>query len=307
MATIPIFTLIGTFTPEDLLINRLFNIYLVELDMQRFKEEIESGSSEIIDLVQFHLSNEKKIIWSLKNLHSNNESNKKFFKEFYFFAYSLPGITLLQQGEELESELSNQRLEMVSLNHQSVNRSFSNLTSINFKGLPVLNIGLESNLNKEHSFVDFIKYFNSRVKTKLNDMKPIKRISTHAPQIPKRPQPFKQSSYESLSSSYLLSNYYNITNWNSVLKVTRQIHNRKAENSLKFYRNIVFMFNYSKYNISIDNLITLPILKTKNNPKMSIHVIYDSTKSLPEHIELDSQNKFGFYSLYSNHYMAVEF
>ncbi len=75
MATIPIFTLIGTFTPEDLLINRLFNIYLVELDMQRFKEEIESGSSEIIDLVQFHLSNEKKIIWSLKNLHSNNESN----------------------------------------------------------------------------------------------------------------------------------------------------------------------------------------------------------------------------------------
>ena len=305
-AAIPIFTLIGIFSPDDLLINRLFNIYHVELDMSHFKDGIESGSSQIIDLIRFHLSNEKKIIWSLKNLPSHDELNKNLLKEFYFLAYSLPGITLIRQGEELENELNNQRPEIFYWNNQSANRGFSNHT-VKFKNFPVLKIDLKSNLNKEHSLVNFIKNLNSRVKTKLNDMKPIKKISTHAPQIPKRPQPFKQSSYESLSDSYLLFDYYNITNWNSVLKVTRQIHNRKAESSLKFYRNIVFMFNYSKYNISIDNLIRLPILKSKQNPKMSIHVIYDSANSLPEYIELDSQNHFGFNSLYSNHYMAVEF
>ena len=257
-------------------------------------------------MIESYLNNDKKIIWSLKNLPLKNHD---LLKEFYLLIYSLPGITLISQGDELEkleNEISNET-EIFYWNNQDINRGFSNKTQLKFKNFPVLKTDLKSNLNKERSLVNFFKLFNSRIKLKLNDFKPVKTISTHPPQKPKRPQPFKFASYDSYSSSYLADNYYKITNWNSVLKVTRQIHNHKIENSLKFYRNVLFLFNFSKLNISIDHLITLPSSRNKRIPMSTIHVIYDSTYSMPEYIQLDEDNRFGLHRLLSNHYLAIEY
>lgn len=303
-ATIPVFTLIGNYSTDDLLLNKLLNIYHIELDALKFKNDIETNTTESLDFVETCLNlDEKKILWSLKNLPENdNEFKHDLLKEFYFLIYSLPGITLIKQGDELEND-STDHLEIFYWNNQEANHGFGNNSK--FFKLPFLKMDLKSNLNKQDSLVNFIRLFNTRVKTKLNDLKPAKKATTHMPAKPKAPPPFRNS-FDSMSQDYLLDNYYNVSVWKSVLKITRQIHNRKTENSFKFYRNALFLFNFSKLNISIDYLVSFS--QSRYNLRSTIHVLYDSSSLLPEYIRLDSQSLIGYqHRLYSRNYLILEF
>lgn len=295
-ASVPI-ALIANYSTDDSLLNKLFNILHVEIDVNRIKQDIETLQTESLDLIEFHLKNDKKILWSLINL---QRKDSDLVKEFYFMIYSLPGLCLIKQGDELENDPTD--IEIFYWNNQAINSGFSNNTQMKFKTIPSFKMDLKSNLNKQYSLVNFLKFLNKRIKMKLNDLKPIKKFTTHLPVVPKSPQPFKNS-FNSMSQRYLLDNYYNITNWKSVLKITRQIHNRRLDNSLRFYRNVLFLFNFSQLNISLDHLVDF----VPNMYSTTIHVLYDSTNLLPEYIKLDAQNHIGFHRLKAQHYLALEF
>ena len=110
-------------------------------------------------------------------------------------------------------------------------------------------------------------------------------------------------------------NYYDLKISNSIYKLTRQINNYQTKRkdstlyAIKFYRNVMFLFNFSEFNILLDQIIKISS-ESDNQAYLAhrtLHVIYDSTKSMPEYIKLDAPLNQAFYYVKPNSYLILEF
>jgi len=129
-------------------------------------------------------------------------------------------------------------------------------------------------------------------------------------------EPFRNS-FLSISDSYLSRDYYDLKMSNSIFKLTRQINNYKSKRkdyqmyAIKFYRNVMFLFNFSEFNILLDQLIKVSggddVDEESHLSHSTLHVIYDSTKSMPEYIKLDAPMNQAFYYVKPNSYLILEF
>ena len=127
-------------------------------------------------------------------------------------------------------------------------------------------------------------------------------------------EPFRNS-FLSISDSYLSKNYYELKIDNSLFKVTRQINNYKSKRkdytqyAIRFYRNVIFLINFSEFNILLDQLIKVSsaIDDQSQLTHSTLHVIYDSTKSMPEYIKLNAPMNQAFYYIKPNSYLILEF
>ena len=109
--------------------------------------------------------------------------------------------------------------------------------------------------------------------------------------------------------------YFDLKVSNSVFKLTRQINNYQSKRkdytayAIRFYRNVLFLFNFSEYNLSIDELIKMSS-ESENHSHLThstIHVVYDSTRLMPEYIKLGSPIIQAFYSVKPSSYLILEF
>jgi hypothetical protein len=381
--------LVGDYSIDDKLINHLFDLFRVDLNAVDLYNHIRSSSTSMIQTDQLptssnpfeiYISESKKIIWSfskLDHLPHKPQSRRSLLIGFYFLIYSLPGITLIRQGDELEYEqIWPRAFKLFRWNDLLQHSGFSNQTepiwwlssneeaSMNSSLFEVKNefsrkrsSSTQSLLNEygfdqpmalgdERSLINFIIYFNQRVKPKLmdtyNNRLPILH-TTPFPVRPKAPQPFANS-YNSISNNYIKEQVYNLTIINALYKVIRQINsaqaNKQAEMpasfALRFYRNVMFIINFSDVYFLIENLIqnTSPIeksympgsaqygnylseesgflsmLKVYNSQiqeHVPIHIIYDSSRELPEYIKFNKQNQQSAYILKPNQYIAIEY
>ena len=71
----------------------------------------------------------------------------------------------------------------------------------------------------------------------------------------------------------------------------------------------MFLFNFSEFNILLDQLIKVSGNDDEEShlSHSTLHVIYDSTKSMPEYIKLDAPMNQAFYYVKPNSYLILEF
>ena len=71
----------------------------------------------------------------------------------------------------------------------------------------------------------------------------------------------------------------------------------------------MFLFNFSEFNLSLDELIKASP-DNENHAHLiqsTIHIIYDSTKLMPEYIKLGLPINQAFYYVKPNSYLILEF
>ena len=335
ISIIPSFVLITDYFANDQIKKKLFDIYKVDLDAKEIYSELTNQSSTYLTQFKVYPDEKMKFIWSIKNLDNLPhlmQSRRSLLTTFYSMIYALPGQILIKQGEELEyGNASPNLIKLFRWNDLCLHSGFSNYTAHitwlspdnNFKNKTfnknsLLNDpGLDSQLaiEESYSFLNFIKFMNKRVKPKLNDLRPDDPVTTPLPIVPKGPQPFMHS-YKSLTDSYLANDIFKLDLFNSCLKITRKIDiysSKRKESSfysIKLYRNMIFLFNFSSKNIFIDKILNLPKNSEhtfEQTSQTQLHIIFDSSKTLPEYIQMDSINDLEFYSLKTGHYLVVEF
>lgn len=329
---IPFKVLIGDYLPNKTE-NSLYDIYHVRLNSVEMYQHLKQSR----DPFSSYLSLNKSVIWSLENfdgVEHNFRSRRDLLIGLYFLIYSLPGICLIKQSDELEYEKLWQKNPKIFrwddlLEHSGFSNISSNLNWLrSFEKQPQRNlirtssqsllnefgIDLKHALSDSNSLANFLIYFNQRVKQKLNDIRLVENYltTTAFPVLNVRLEPFKNS-FKSLSEFYLIKSYYGVENSNQVLKITRQINNySKKSHSAKFYRNVVFLMNLSARSIRLDQVISVPRINKRDlgrnqAPQIPIHVIFDSTKQFPEYIYLNSPKHESFYLLESNSYLCLEY
>ncbi len=274
-ASIPVFTLIGDFSHQNSGINQLFDMLRVSVNTTALLRSIHE--------LDTYLSSDKKVIWSLND---DVKSDRFNLKQSFCFLYSLPGFPLIRHAEEFN----------LIKNESNISKSY-----------------IESVLSDEDSIENFFRLFNEIVKPKLKDNKPDFSKTTTTTESPwttsnPRPEPFKNS-FKSVSEAYLTeTDIFNITvHFKSVLKVTRQINSCQTR-GFKFYRNVVFLFNFSPFNIPIDKLIQIPgNFRSAYTNRSPFHVLYDSSKTLPEFLKVDDRNNLGLDYLKKGQYLTLEF
>ena len=97
--------IIGDFVKEDPLKNFLYDIYRIDLNAVEIYNSLKVNTST--DTFDFYLNQDKKCLWSLENLDYlpyKIGSRRSLIIGFYSIIYSLPGMVLLKQGDELEYE-----------------------------------------------------------------------------------------------------------------------------------------------------------------------------------------------------------
>ncbi len=290
--------------------------------------EIVAGLERSFNPFESYINQEKTLIWSIdstvnySSLHKLQSTSESSILGYLFVLYSLPGIVSLRQGDELEYPRTQPSYPKIynwdnSLPHSGFSNSSETLWWIE-------NFSDRSNINKPHeklldsktalvnprSFLHFQAAFNMRVKPKLNDDLALMRQDKATPPmiiIPKAPEPFKNS-YNSLSSLYLAkSEVYDINVEHSVLKVRRKIKNGQSHSfySIRFYRNVLFLVNFGPTNIPLDRLVaSTGSISMLTGP---IHVIYDSCRSFPDYVHLNTPNYQAFYELKSNCFVSIEY
>ncbi len=273
-ALIPVFTLIGDFSHLNPDINQLYDMYRVNLNTTSLLDSF--GKLEV------YLKSGKKVIWALQDASSSEDF---YFKQSFCFMYSLPGFPLIRHGEEFTHPYS----------------------QLNFSESYI-----KSSLNDENSTMSLIRLFNQKIKPKLNDFKPeiIATTTTESPWTTPnpRPEPFKNS-FKSISDAYLEEkDIYKISvHFEKVLKITRQI-NTVQSRGFQFYRNVVFLFNFSPFNIPIEKLVQTPgNFRTSYKNRSPFHVLFDSSKILPEFLKVDDRDNLGLYNLKQGEHTVIEF
>ncbi len=291
--------LVGEHTNKSIT-NKLIDIYHVILNKNELLDQLNKTINPFDSYFSIENSN-KKYIWSLKKEENFNMNSSTI--QLYLMIYSLPGITLLKQGEEVGNE---------------------KITSWNGSFNSTDNYGkvLKLSMFDQNSFLNFIIQMNDKIKPKLNDdtdeLIKIRQTTTTTTLKPHGPEPHKNS-YFSLSSLYLKDDYLNFNLTKSFFKITRQNNKRFKINhsllSIKLYRNIIFLINFSSNDIFLDDLISLPVVNNNNlkdsygtySPQMPLHVMYDSSKLLPEYVDLNAPNSQPFYVLKSRNCIVLEY
>ncbi len=59
--------------------------------------------------------------------------------------------------------------------------------------------------------------------------------------------------------------------------------------------------------MAVDQLIKVNANFIKANKKLTIHVIFDSSRLLPEYLRFDAQNNLELYFLKANEFLVLEF
>lgn len=292
--------LVGELTNKTI-VNKLIDIYHVNLNKSDLLEQLINKTINPFDSYFSIENSNKKYIWSFKQDDKFNINNSTI--QLYLMIYSLPGITLLKQGEEVGN---------------------GNVTNWDgsFNVSNKYGADLKLSMMDQNSFLNFIIQMNDKIKPKLNDdtdqLIKIRQTTTTTTLKPHGPEPHKNS-YFSLSSFYLKDDYLNFNLTKSFFKITRQNNKRFKINhsllSIKLYRNIIFLINLSSNDIFLDDLITLPVVnndKLKDSygtyaPQMPLHIMYDSSKLLPEYVDLDAPNSQPFYVLKSKNCIVLEY
>ena len=288
-ALLPVFALIGDFSlANNSLTNRLFDLYRVHLNVLDIFNSLNNFTFDLqLDL---YLKDRKNIIWSLNTSSTfepnvSNSTADEWLSLQYFFLYSLPGFCLFRQGDELGSNSMNQTA------------SFS--------------------LSNKNSLINNLKLLNDRIKPKLNDITPPKPVRTTT-QVNRRPEPFANAGYIKTSDVYLVNDNYKISvEFGSVLKMIRQINNYQTRskyifNSVQFYRNVAFLFNFSDLDMPIDKVIRFSsgfIESTQRlMSKTTIHLVYDSARRLPEYLRFDLKNNaLDLYQIKARNMIVIEY
>ena len=356
--------LIGDFVENNNLKNTFYDIYRINLNAADIYYNLKQNFSK--NFFETYLRENKKYLWSLDNLdylpyHAG--SRRSLFVGFYSIIYSLPGMVLLRQGDELEYERkSDNYLKIYRWNDLENHSGFSVNFTDNLMWLRKNYLRQTQNITRGYgsstlsqsilnefgfdaitaqkdynSLWRFLVLLNTRVKPKLVDIRNENLFTTTMfPVKPKAPvsifelnylkvnkfliniiqikEPYRNS-FLSISDFYLTRNYYELKMSNSLFKLTRQINNYKSKRkdytsyAIRFFRNVVFLFNFSEFNILLDQIIKL----SPDNDDQSqlthstLHVIYDSTKSMPEYIKLDAPMNQAFYYVKPNSYLILEF
>lgn len=298
--------LIGDLT-ENSFLNSLFDIYRVRIETLNFNSS---------NPFEYYLNQEKNIIWSLENLDSFAKylpTRRENIKAIFFILYSLPGIVLIKQSDELEYEnVWQKNAKIFRWDDLSVHSGFSNLSqdlnwlkssnNLNFSYptssqslLKEFGIDLKHALNQPDSLLNFLRFLNLRIKKKLIDIRPQISFTKPYPILNKIPQPFKNS-YKSFSNIYLSQEkHFKIENQNFIFKVTRQINSNEYLNA-KYYRNLIFALNLSPRSILLDQIV-FPSTRS-----LELHVVLDSSNTLPDYADLNS-----FYLLKPFNFICIEF
>jgi hypothetical protein len=304
-----------------------FDLLKVSLDFNEIMAALERSDNPF----KFYISQEKNMIWSLdatsnfSSLRRLQSTSQSALMGYYFMMYSLPGIVSLKQGDEIEyARKSPDYPRMYQWDNLLPHGGFSNASDQTLWWLESFlsgdasrnNLSYEKTLDSKtamvnpRSFLHFQAAFNLRVKPKLNDDLATMRQDKSVPPkiiIPKAPEPFKNS-YNSLSSLYLAkSEIYDINVEHSVLKVRRKIKNGQSQSfySIRFYRNVLFLVNFSQMNIPLDRLISATgSISVLTGP---IHVIFDSCRLFPDYVHLITPNYQAFYELKSNCFVSIEY
>ena len=289
-ALLPVFALIGDFSlANNSLTNKLFDLYRVHLNVLDIFSSLKNFSFD--RQLDLYLKDRKNIIWSLNTSNSfdtnvSNSSADDSLSLQYFFLYSLPGFCLFRQGDELGSNSMNQTA-----------------------GLP--------SLSNKNSLINNLKLLNDRIKPKLNDLVPSKPVRTTT-QVNRRPEPFANAGYIKTSDAYLVNDIYKMSvEFGSVLKMIRQINNYQTRskyifNSVQFYRNVAFLFNFSDLDMPIDKVIRFPSAFIESTQRLmsktSIHLVYDSARRLPEYLRFDPKNNaLDLYQIKAKHMIVIEY
>jgi hypothetical protein len=314
--------LIADFNPGRVENHFAFDLLRVRLDVNTLTADI-SGS---VDPFESYLSQEKNLIWSVEDsssisreLHSTGQNSALL--GYYFILYSLPGIVLLKQGDELEhNRVKPGRLNPYRWDDSLPNSGFSNTSNpiqwvtkfAEHSSTLINDTSVDSRLAvaNPRSFLHFQAAFNLRVKPKLNDdLATMKRERATRPKIiiPIVPEPFKNS-YNAVSSLYLSkSDVYDIGVSHAVLKIRRKIKNGQAHSfyTIRFYRNVVFLVNLSGRSVPIDGLISATgSVQMLTGP---VHVIFDSCRTFPDYIQLNTPNHQAFYELKPDCFVSLEY
>jgi len=270
---IPVFTLIGDFTPDTTL-NHLYDFYRVDLDASALFTSLQNTSFDPNPL-EMHLKGEKKIVWSLVNTKIGDTSMLLDL----FLSFSLPGFPLIRQSHELASytNTANPVVDFIKLFNQVVKPKLNDykpekpvttaappFTTKNPRPEPFKDQGYTSLVNAY-----LPEYTNYDVSSQFGKVLRITR---------------------------------QIDNYRDMHRHTNRFY------AAKFYRNVVFYVNLSPFNIAIDQLIRVPRSFTGAYLNRSpFHVLYDSSKLLPEFLKVDGRNKMHSHYLMKNQTLAIEF
>jgi len=97
--------IIGNFVANDTLKNTLYDIYRIKLNAVEIYNNLKQSLSK--NSFEVYLSENKKYLWSVDNMDHlpyHVGSRRNLLIGFYSIIYSLPGMALLKQGDELEYE-----------------------------------------------------------------------------------------------------------------------------------------------------------------------------------------------------------
>ena len=155
----------------------------------------------------------------------------------------------------------------------------------------------------------FIRYFNRRVKTRLDDDLAQFRLAKAKPPehlVAKVPEPFSNS-YSAFGGIYLdkLSVYeVGVMKENAaVLRVQRKTKLTSENNkSMRFYRNVLFLVNFGAESVLLEHCFQARLPQGH-----IIHVLFDSSGSLPEYWRFDESPQVAFFTFKPNSYLALEY
>lgn len=315
--------------------NQLFDLLRVRLDIGHLYASIKQS----VNPFEVYLAQKKPLMWSLENL-NHTVIKSQYLRCAYFVLYALGGIAMVKQGDELEydriqpdyprifrwndmrhySEFSNSSDNLWWIQHFS-DRYKSNASS----GSLVYDSGMDvkTATSRPRSILNFLIYLNQRIKPKLSDEEMprselglnLEQWRQHKSRLPQYmyPRPPGDPYAKSIHSSSLIdmdSGLYNITIANSILRIQRKIRNLKqsAFYSIRIYRNAVFIVNLSSLNMPLDRLIghqsaSYNIIQSGS----PIHVLYDSSHSLPDYIQFLSHTSQVYFESKANSFLALEF
>lgn len=336
--------IIGEYSEHDQSKNSLYDVFHVNLDSLKVYNSL-MNSSNPFEL--YLSQDKKIIwsLDYLDYLPYQNGYRRSLIMSMYTIVYALPGIVLIKQGDDLEYErkhplrpkiyrwddlnthsgFSNYSENLLWLRVNGINNNYNNTniykaSTISQSILYEFGLDFKLAVADMNSMLNMIILLNNKVKTKLNDVKPKKMETTRFPIIPKAPEPFLNSDM-SISDLYVSKHdYMDLKIENSLFQLTRQISNYQAKRkdstffAIKFYRNVKFIVNFSNMDKPIDQIINLPRLGSHisnyqmgSQPQIPVHIVYDSSRTLPEYIQLNSEYHESFYLVKSKSLVILEF